>query len=89
MHSAEDRALEEAYVPGELLKPTIELSELTPNAFEVLSKTREALEADGATMEALGGYMTEAMSGDYDHLMAVTAQYVTILVPVETVYRER
>lgn len=48
------------------------------NAFAVLGRVREALRKAGVSREVIESYTREAMAGDYDHLLAVTMQYVDV-----------
>ncbi len=47
------------------------------NAFFILSRVKRALERAGHK-EAAEQYMEEAMSGDYDHLLRTTMEYVAV-----------
>ena len=47
------------------------------NAFAILGKVRKALDKAGYKEEAKS-YMKEAIMGDYDHLLRVTAEYVEV-----------
>jgi hypothetical protein len=47
------------------------------NAFAILGKTKKALIKAGYK-DLAEQYMKEATSGDYDHLLAVTQQYVEV-----------
>jgi len=47
------------------------------NAFSILGKVAAALRSAGHG-DAVDEYMNEAMSGDYDHLLRVTMQTVTV-----------
>jgi hypothetical protein len=48
------------------------------NAFYILGATSKALKKAGYLQEA-EDYMAEAMSGDYNHLLSTTAEYVEIV----------
>jgi len=47
------------------------------NAFAILSKVTKALKRNGHG-DLAEQYKTDAMSGDYDHLLKVTEEYVSI-----------
>ena len=47
------------------------------NAFSVLGKVSKALKRAGET-EAAKEFMQEAMSGDYNHLLATAMEYVVV-----------
>ena len=59
-------------------KPTVKLIGESGNAFAILGKTNKALNQAGADKEYIDKYLAEAMSGDYDNLLAVTTKYVDI-----------
>lgn len=46
------------------------------NAFAVMGTTSKLLTRAGATREFTNAYMKEAMSGDYDHLIATSVAYL-------------
>jgi hypothetical protein len=48
------------------------------NAFNVMGLTAKAMRRAGVSKEAIDAYMADAMSGDYDHLLAVTMQTVDV-----------
>lgn len=48
------------------------------NAFAIMGATIKALKKAGADKEYTDKYMNEAMSGDYDHLLGVTMEYVNV-----------
>ena len=48
------------------------------NAFMILGLTARAMRKAGLTSDQVKEYQTEAMAGDYDHLLATTTQYVTV-----------
>ena len=58
-------------------KPTVKLIGEDGNAFAILGKVSKALKKAGLTEEAKK-YMEEATSGDYNHLLAVTMEYVDV-----------
>jgi len=47
------------------------------NAFNILGLASRALKDNGQS-ELVDEYMTEAMAGDYDHLLRTTAQYFDV-----------
>ncbi len=59
-------------------KPFVQLTGEDGNAFGILGKVRDALKRAGADKEYTDSYMTAAMSGDYDHLLATTMEYVDV-----------
>lgn len=48
------------------------------NAFFILSRVQRALKAAGISRSERDQYMEDAMSGDYDHLLSVTMNWVTV-----------
>ena len=48
------------------------------DVYAVMGKTIKALQKAGADREYTDKYMNEAMSGDYDHLLGVTMEYVDV-----------
>ena len=52
----------------------LQLVGLDGNAFSILGRAMSALEENGLS-ELEDKYYAEAMSGDYDHLLATTANY--------------
>jgi hypothetical protein len=56
---------------------TVKLIGEDGNAFAILGTVSRALKRAGYQKEAKE-YMAEAMSGDYDHLLQVTMEYVNV-----------
>ncbi len=54
----------------------IELSGPTGNAYFVMGKIEHELKSAGATETEVTAYVTDSMSGDYEHLLAVAAEWV-------------
>jgi hypothetical protein len=48
------------------------------NAFAVLSKVRGALRKAGASETVIAEFTAEAISGDYDHLLATCMRWVDV-----------
>lgn len=48
-------------------------------ALQVLEEVSVILQSAGADVEYVEKYFNEATSGDYDHLIGVTAEYVNII----------
>jgi len=59
-------------------KPTVKLIGEDGNAFRILVAVKRALKKTGADQEYIDQYREEAMSGDYDNLLAVTMKYVNV-----------
>lgn len=55
----------------------VQLTGQNGNAFFIVARVRKALERAGHHTEA-AEYFKEALSGSYDHLLAVTNEWVTI-----------
>ena len=63
---------------GSLNKPTVKLIGQDGNAFSVMGRVKKALMLAGADKEYIDKYLNEATSGDYDHLLVVSMEYVNI-----------
>ena len=48
------------------------------NAFYIMGAVKKALLKHGVGKEEINEYMADAMSGDYNHLLCVTRDWVTI-----------
>lgn len=46
------------------------------NAFAILGRVQKAMRRAGVPKEELDAYFAEATSGDYDHLLRVTMEWV-------------
>lgn len=60
------------------IKPTVKLIGQDGNAFAVMGSVKRALKNAGADKEYIDKYISEATSGDYDHLLAVSMKYVNV-----------
>ena len=58
----------------EAKKPKLKLVGKDGNAMMVMGAAARAARAAGWTKEQIDAYRTEAMSGNYDHLLAVTME---------------
>ena len=54
----------------------VDLSGPDGNAFVILGRVRSILRQIGANDEEIAAYRAQATSGDYDNLLAVTAEWV-------------
>jgi hypothetical protein len=63
---------------GPRKKPTVKLVGHDGNAFSIMGRVKQSLKRAGADKEYIDGYLREATSGDYDHLLAVTMEYVEV-----------
>ena len=59
-------------------KPTVNLVSHDGNAFSIMGRVKQALKHAGADKEYIDGYLNEATSGDYDHLLMVSMGYVDV-----------
>jgi len=59
-------------------KPVVKLIDTDGNAFAIMGRVKNALIKAGADEEYVEKYQGEAMSGDYDHLLCVTMDYVNV-----------
>lgn len=65
--------------PANLIRPVVYLGDLDGpdgNAFVILGTVTNALRAAGNDGSIISGYLSEARSGDYEHLLAVTNAYI-------------
>lgn len=58
-------------------KPVVNLIREDGNAFHILALVKRALEKAGMKEEA-EKFLTEARSGDYDHLLQTVQEYVEV-----------
>jgi hypothetical protein len=59
-------------------RPKVRLIGEDGNAFAVLGKVSKALKSAGADKDYIDQYLNKAMSGDYDHLLGVTMEYIDV-----------
>ncbi len=59
-------------------KPTVKLIDQDGNAFSIMGNIKRALKHAGADKEYIDKYISEATSGDYNHLLAVSMDYVNV-----------
>jgi hypothetical protein len=57
----------------------VDLHGSTGNAYYILGKTVAELTAAGATEDERDTYQEDATSSDYEHLLAVTREWVTLV----------
>ena len=57
---------------------TVELSGQDGNAFVIIGTVVKALKRAGVSSEEIAEYRAQAMSGDYDHLLRVTMEWVNV-----------
>ena len=63
---------------GEKLKPVVKLSGTDGNAFAVMAKVSNALKESGYSNMEIKKFREEAMSGDYNDLLATCAKWADI-----------
>jgi len=63
---------------GPVTKPTVKLIGEDGNAFSIMGRVKKALRRAGADQEYIDKYLSEATSGDYDHLLVVCMEYVDV-----------
>ena len=63
---------------GPETKPTVKLVGEDGNAFSIMGRVKKALKRAGADKEYIDEYLSEATSGDYDHLLVVSMGYVDV-----------
>jgi len=59
-------------------KPIVKLTGRDGNAFSIMGRVKKALMQTGADKEYIDQYLSEATSGDYDHLLFVSMEYVDV-----------
>ncbi len=59
-------------------KIKIKLVGFDGNAFTILGKVKNALRKGGVPSEEISKFMTEAASGDYDHLLQTCMNWVEV-----------
>lgn len=57
---------------------TVELVGHDGNAFAILGKVRNAMRKAGVSQMEIEKFTTEAMAGDYDHLLRTVMEYVNV-----------
>jgi hypothetical protein len=73
------KAIQEAHEMKEpLTKPIVKLIGQDGNAFAIMGRVKQALKSAGADKEYIDKYLSEATSGDYDHLLVVSMEYVEV-----------
>ena len=63
---------------GPLTKPTVKLVGEDGNAFSIMGRVKQSLRRAGADKEYIDKYLKDAISADYDHLLAVSMEYVEV-----------
>ena len=63
---------------GPIDKPVVKLIGQDGNAFAIMGRVKQVLRRSGADREYIDKYLSEATSGDYNHLLAVSMKYVEI-----------
>jgi hypothetical protein len=58
---------------------TVKLIGEDGNAFSILGRVHAAMRDAGVPAEVIEQYRDDATSGDYDHLLAVTMEYVEVV----------
>ena len=59
-------------------KPKVRLIGKDGNAFAILGECKRALKNAGASTEQISEFMTEAMDGDYDHLLQTCMEWCDV-----------
>jgi hypothetical protein len=61
-----------------LTKPKFKLIGRDGNAFAIMGRVKQVLRHAGTDKEYIDRYLSEATSGDYNHLLAVSMEYVNV-----------
>lgn len=56
----------------------VRLSGTDGNSFAVMGRVQQALKQEGVPADEVNEYLTESMSGDYEHLLATAARWVSV-----------
>jgi hypothetical protein len=59
-------------------KPHVQLTGKDGNAFSILGSCSKAAKKAGWTKDEIDSFMSEAMLGDYDHLLATACEYFDV-----------
>jgi hypothetical protein len=65
-------------LPEGLIRPEVQLSGTNGNAFALIGTVARALRRAGNTREVVTAFRTEAMSGDYDHVLQTCMAYAEV-----------
>ena len=57
---------------------TVSLLGQDGNAFSIIAETQRALKNEGVSKDEIKEFQTEAMSGDYDHLIQTVMKWVNV-----------
>lgn len=63
-------------IPEGLVQPTVQLIGQDGNAFAIMGRTTDALKKAGNDKAIVDSYLSQAQSGDYDHLLKVTLAFI-------------
>ena len=63
---------------GPETKPIVKLIGHDGNAFSIMGSVKQALKRAGADKEYIDEFLNKATSGDYDHLLVVSMEYVDV-----------
>lgn len=62
-----------------MVAPIVRLVGEDGNAYAIMGRVIKALQRAGADKKDTDKYMNESMSGDYDHLLGVSMEYVDVI----------
>lgn len=65
-------------VPPGTIRPTVSLVGFDGNAGSIIGRVRLALRRAGNPEDVLNAFSTEAMSGDYDHVLKAAQAYAEV-----------
>ena len=63
---------------GKYADVEVQLTGNDGNAFAIMGAVKKALKKAGASNDEIDEYMSESMSGDYDHLLRVAMDTVSV-----------
>jgi hypothetical protein len=61
----------------------VDLSRIDGNAFSIMGAVTREMKRGGVSREEIDAYRKEATSGDYNHLLAVTGNWVSVEIDAD------
>jgi len=61
----------------------VDLSHIDGNAFSIMGAVTREMKRGGVSREEIDAYRKEATSGDYNHLLAVTGNWVSVEIDAD------
>lgn len=67
-----------SHIQKSLVKPFVQLTGTDGNAYSIIGNCERALKHEGNSKEVIDAFRTEAMSGDYDHVLQTAMTYCEV-----------